>query len=104
MNFFAGFIVIFAIGLPIIIFLSELLEKNSYSSTQVIIAKLFFALILVSIPPLLTFFGRNEAGETLLARLGKPITTLGSLLIRSSSTNTIIVVLLIIIINILIWK
>lgn len=105
MNYSIGFLIVFSIGVPLIIAVSSLLEKYGYTDTQLLIAKIILVLILTSIPPLLTFFGRNDDGETPLERIGKPITSFGSLLGRVFSPSTsLITLLLIIIINILIWK
>lgn len=105
MNFFFGFIIVFSVGISLILSLSTVLKDYGYTETQLIIVRFFLVLTLTSVVQLLTFFGRNEYGETLLERIGKPITSFILLLRRSlSSRSTLITLLLIIIINILIWK
>lgn len=105
MNFFFGFITVFSLGTSLILAMSSLLKYYGYTDTKLLIAKIILVVILISIPPVLTFFGRNEYGETPLERIGKPITAFVTYVrVSHTSTTSLITLLLIIIINILIWK
>lgn len=102
MKGFIGFTIIFIIGIVSIFGLGSFLEINGYSQKEILIYSSILAFIIISIPPLLLFFGgRNDQGENKLEELGKPVTFLASSLLNPTSA---IIFLLVIILNILIWK
>lgn len=106
MNFAIGFIIIFGSGIALMLGVGSYLENIGYSDNQVLIAKFLIGIIVIAIPPLLLFFGgRNHDGDNKLEELGKPVTSLASLVGYSlSSPTSLIIFLLILIVNILVWK
>lgn len=106
MNFAIGFIIVFGGGIALMLGVGSYLENNGFSENQVLMAKMLIGIIVISIPPLLIFFGgRNHDGDNKLEELGKPITSFASLVGYSlSSPISLIIFLLILIVNILVWK
>lgn len=105
MNFLIGFIIVFAVGVAAVLGAGHILEIEGFSEKEILIGKAVVIFIVISIPPILVIFGRKSNGETQLEQIGKPVTSLASLVAHSlSNPINIIIFLIIIIINISVWK
>ena len=106
MNFFIGFLIVFACGMASIFGLGVFLESKGYSENEILIYRAILAFIVISIPPLLIFFGgHNHSGDNKLEELGKPVTSFASIVGHSlSSPTSLIIFLLVIVLNVLLWK
>lgn len=105
MKFALGFTIIFVFGICIILGIAEVLTNQGYSELQITIAKGILLMVLISIPPILLWFGgRNNNGENKIEQIGSPIDSLFTAMASIATPTFIIIFLLIIIVNILVWK
>lgn len=102
-NFFIGFILIFAVGLTIIAGITKALEAQySLNLTESLGLRAALCLILIAIPPALLFIGRGDDQENRIEKIGKPITSF--FIILSSATVPLIVVVNLLICWAIFWR
>ncbi|HCA5183469.1 TPA: hypothetical protein MW242_003103 [Acinetobacter baumannii] len=104
MNFAIGFFIVMLVGMGVVVGVGQYLELKGYSENYILIAKILVAVLVICIPPLLAFTGRDYRSGNNLEKVGKPITGFFSFTGKALASMGLTTILLLIIINILIWK